>query len=294
LPVKNFSIALYDKGEGEVSFPYHADEHASLPSPHKLDFATLCAQVIRNGQAVLITRGVEGGLPEIPRQSEDCCKPQSLLGIPLKSHNDTFGALMVQSYDDKVCYTEKDQALLQFVSTQIAATIERKQMIDRLRHLALYDQLTRLPNRKLFYDRMELALARAQREQRQLSLLYLDLDKFKEVNDTFGHGAGDLLLEKVARRLEQCIRACDTVARLGGDEFVIILENMHLPEHAGRVIEKIRTAFDQPFDLEGQEINMMPSIGVAHFPLHGHSKEQLLSHADDAMYLAKRNGENKL
>jgi diguanylate cyclase (GGDEF)-like protein/PAS domain S-box-containing protein len=297
LPAKNFSIALYDKEKGEMSFPYHVDEHAPSPSPHQLGYATLCAHVIRNGQSVLITGGVEGGLPEISPPSVragDCRKPQSRLGIPLKSHHDTFGALMVQSYADNVCYTEKDQALLQFVSTQIAATIERKQMVDRLRHLALYDQLTRLPNRKLFYDRLELALARAQREQGQLSLLYLDLDKFKEVNDTFGHGAGDLLLEKVARRLEQCVRACDTVARLSGDEFVIILENIHLLEHTGLVIEKIRTAFDQPFDLKEQKINMMPSIGVAHFPLHGHTKEQLLSHADDAMYLAKKSGENKL
>lgn len=200
---------------------------------------------------------------------------------------------MVQSYADNVYFTETDQTLLQFVSTQIATAIERKQMIANLQRLALYDQLTQLPNRKLFHDRMELALARAQREQGQLALLYLDMDKFKEVNDTFGHSAGDLLLEKIARRLEQCVRACDTVARFGGDEFVVILENIDLPEHARLVTEKIRNAFNLPFDLEGQKINIMPSVGVAHFPLHGDSAEQLLSNADEAMYLAKKSRGNQ-
>jgi len=272
LPARNFSIALYDKVSDEVSFPYHVDEYAPLP-------ATLCAQVIRSGEALLLTPDVNYS--------------PSWLGVPLKSHHGTIGALMVQSYADNVYFTETDQTLLQFVSTQIATAIERKQMIANLQRLALYDQLTQLPNRKLFHDRMELALARAQREQGQLALLYLDLDKFKEVNDTFGHGAGDLLLEKIARRLEQCVRACDTVARFGGDEFVVMLENIDLPEHARLVTEKIHSAFNQPFDLEEQKINIMPSIGVAHFPLHGDNAEQLLSYADEAMYLAKKSRGNR-
>jgi len=279
LPARNFSIALYDKVSDEVSFPYHVDEYAPLPATQRLDSTTLCAQVIRSGEALLLT--------------PDGNYSPSWLGVPLKSHHGTIGALMVQSYADNVYFTETDQTLLQFVSTQIATAIERKQMIANLQRLALYDQLTQLPNRKLFHDRMELALARAQREQGQLALLYLDMDKFKEVNDTFGHSAGDLLLEKIARRLEQCVRACDTVARFGGDEFVVILENIDLPEHARLVTEKIHSAFNQPFDLEEQKINIMPSIGVAHFPLHGDSAEQLLSYADEAMYLEKKSGGNQ-
>lgn len=301
LPAGNFSIALYDKVSDEVSFPYHVDEYAPIPATQKLNSATLCAQVIRSGQALLLTPDckasqAETSLPEALchlSQAEGGNYSPSWLGVPLKSHNDTIGALMLQSYADNVYFTETNQALLQFASTQIAAAIERKQMIANLQRLALYDQLTQLPNRKLFHDRMELALARAQREQGQLTLLYLDLDKFKEVNDTFGHGAGDLLLEKIARRLEQCVRACDTVARFGGDEFVVILENIDLPEHTRLVTEKIRNAFNQPFDLEGQKINIMPSIGVAHFPLHGGNTEQLLNYADEAMYLAKKSRGNQ-
>jgi len=201
-----------------------------------------------------------------------------------------MGALVVQSNADHAHHTENDRELLQFVSTQIAAAIERKQMIASLRHMALYDRLTQLPNRELLHDRMRLALARARRGQMQLSLLYLDLDKFKEVNDTMGHGAGDLLLQKVARRIEQCVRAGDTVARFGGDEFVLLLENTGSPEHTELVVKKIYDALSQPFEISGQNIKIRTSIGVAHCPLHGDDEKQLLRHADDDMYAVKKGG----
>ncbi len=296
LPVTSFSIVLYDEKSGEVRFPYYVDEHASPPVQHKLDSDTLYAKVIRSGQALLLTPDDAAGVPEELRHHAQAVAgdySRSWLGVPLESHSGTIGALVVQSDADNAHYTKNDQELLQFVSTQIAAAIERKQMIASLQQLALYDRLTRLPNRDLFHDRMQLALARVRRGHVQLSLLYLDLDKFKEVNDTFGHGAGDLLLQEVARRLEQCVRAEDTVARFGGDEFVVLLENIGSPEHTALVIEKIRSALNQPFDLAGKKINILASIGVAHCPLHGDDEKQLLRHADEAMYLAKRGGGNQ-
>ncbi|MEK6594105.1 MAG: sensor domain-containing diguanylate cyclase, partial [Pseudomonadota bacterium] len=300
LPVTNFSIVLYDEKSGEVRFPYHVDEHTPPPVPHKLNSDTLYAKVIRSGQALLLTPDDAAGVPEELRHHAQAGAgnySRSWLGVPLESRNGTIGALVVQSIAknaaDHAHYTENDQELLQFVSTQIAAAIERKQMIANLQQTALYDRLTQLPNRELFHDRMQLALARVRRGQVQLSLLYLDLDKFKEVNDTLGHGAGDLLLQKVARRLEQCVRAEDTVARFGGDEFVVLLENIGSPEHTELVIEKIRSALNQPFDLAGQKMNILSSIGVAYCPLHGDDEKQLLRHADEAMYLAKKCGGNQ-
>ena len=167
-------------------------------------------------------------------------------------------------------YVKEDQELLQFVSHQIADAIERKQFIASLQQTALYDRLTRLPNRALFHDRMQSALARVRRDHVRLSLLYIDLDKFKEVNDTFGHAAGDLLLQKIARRLEECVRARDTVARFGGDEFVVLLENVSEPEQTAGVIEKIRSALEKPFDLAGRQtpfrrasaLRIAPSMGT--------------------------------
>ena len=177
---------------------------------------------------------------------------------------------------------------MQFVSTQIAAAIERKQMMARLEHLALYDQLTRLPNRTLFYDRIHSAMARAKRNKGIFSLLYLDLDKFKAVNDNYGHNIGDLLLEQASRRLEHCVRECDTVARFGGDEFVILLENIDRAEQSTSVSDKIFASLSQPFTLAEHSLTISPSIGVAHFPQHGNNEKDLLRHADAAMYQNKK------
>jgi diguanylate cyclase (GGDEF)-like protein len=124
----------------------------------------------------------------------------------------------------------------------------------------------------------------------QLSLIFIDLDRFKEINDTLGHGAGDQLLQQTARRLEQCLRAGDTVARFGGDEFVVLLENIASLENVEMLVEKFRKALSQPFDLAGKTAGISASFGVAHCPQHGDDEKQLLRHADEAMYLDKNGG----
>ena len=149
-----------------------------------------------------------------------------------------MGALVLQGYSEEARYSHRDKELLQFVSTQVASAIERTQMRNRLQQMAQYDQLTHLPNRQLFLDRLKTALTRAQRDQTLLSLLFVDLDRFKQVNDTLGHAMGDMLLQRVAQRLLECVRASDTVARLGGDEFVLLVESGHAVEDATAVAEK--------------------------------------------------------
>lgn len=292
LPALNFSVALYDAANDQLSFPYHIDEHDQAPEPHRPATDTLSAEVIRSGRALLLTpetRSVHAEhLRTVVGQDSLCW-----LGVPLNSPNGTIGALAVKSYVGGVRYTEKDQELLQFVSTQIAAAIERKQLHARLQYMAQYDQLTHLPNRELLHDRLQAALARVHREQARLSLLYLDLDKFKLINDTLGHAVGDLLLQEVAQRLKQAVRETDTVARVGGDEFVVLLEHIQLPEHVTAVAEKIRHALNQPVDLLGHSLRILPSIGIALYPEHGVEGEQLLKHADDAMYCAKMKGGNR-
>jgi len=192
-----------------------------------------------------------------------------------------------------VRYTEKDKALLQFVSTQVAAAIERKQTETWLQYIARHDQLTALPNRELFHDRLRTALARARRDRTRLSVLYLDLDRFKLVNDSFGHDVGDLLLREVATRISHCLRESDTVGRIGGDEFVVLLNCISQPEHATSVAEKIRFALEQPFELGGRCLHISSSIGIAVYPEHGEEDRQLMRYADDAMYSAKRKGGNR-
>ncbi|BBQ83167.1 TPA: diguanylate cyclase [Kluyvera ascorbata] len=287
LPVDNFSVTLYDPQTGQLTFPYHVDAFQEIPAPFTLIPGTFYAEVIQTGQPLLLTPERMAGRHEELRISFGL-NPSCWLGVPLKSQKGTIGVLVVKSYPDGVRYNEQDQELLQFVSTQIATVIERQQMQARLQHMAQFDQLTDLPNRSLLFDRLRAALATARREGGHLSLLYIDLDKFKQVNDTLGHGIGDLLLQAAADRLTRCVVKSDTVARIGGDEFVILIENSALPDDAFAVAEKIVEAFASPFVLGEHRLAIVPSIGIAHYPEQGTNERQLLDYADKAMYLAKK------
>lgn len=161
--------------------------------------------------------------------------------------------------------------------------------------LAHFDQLTNLPNRTLFLDRLAQAISIASRANREISLLFIDLDGFKLVNDTFGHNAGDCLLKEVGKRLLACIREGDTVARLGGDEFVVTLLESNL-KRATMVAERILESLRLPYDLGNKEAisSISGSIGIAEYPDHAENLDDLLSAADKAMYTAKRRGKNQL
>ena len=185
-----------------------------------------------------------------------------------------------------------------YVGTLTDITL-RKAAEDEIKHLAFYDPLTRLPNRRLLLDRLHQALASSARSGRKGALLFIDLDNFKTLNDTLGHDKGDLLLQQVAQRLSTCIREGDTVARLGGDEFVVMLEDLsNLPQEAASqtktVGEKVLLSLNQPYLLAGHRHHSTPSIGVTLFDDHGNSVEDLLKRADLAMYRAKAAGRNTL
>lgn len=286
LPVDNFSVTLYDDETGQLSFPYHVDQFMAPPDTFNLLPGTFYSEVIATGQPLLSTaETMTAGQKNL--HTSFGMTPLCWLGVPLRSHKGIIGVLVVKSYPGGVFYNEQDQELLQFVSTQIATAVERQQLQARLQHMAQYDQLTDLPNRGLLYDRLKVALAKARREQGKLSVLYIDLDKFKQVNDTLGHGIGDLLLQETAKRLQTCVRASDTVARIGGDEFVILLLDACEFAPAASVVDKIANTFNAPFILKGHSLTMAPSIGVALYPQDGCDERQLLEHADKAMYFAK-------
>lgn len=165
-----------------------------------------------------------------------------------------------------------------------------KESEAKFEHLAHHDPLTGLPNRLLLHARMEHAVTRASRTRSQFAVLFLDLDRFKTVNDSFGHPVGDLLLQEVARRLTDCVRADDTVARLGGDEFTILLEDLQDPGNATRTTTKILKALGEPFDLDQREVFTSCSIGISLYPDDGNDATTLLRNADSAMYTAKEAG----
>lgn len=179
-----------------------------------------------------------------------------------------------------------------FLDKTIRYAIERKQSELELKHLAHFDPLTGIANRVLFIDNMNRALSHAKRHDERLSLMFIDLDDFKNINDTLGHEAGDTLLVQVADRLNRVLRECDTIARLGGDEFAIILEDISTVYNVDVVAKKILQTLTKPFHLQGQEMYVGASIGVAIFPEAGNDTNTLLKHADIAMYRAKKEGKN--
>jgi diguanylate cyclase (GGDEF)-like protein/PAS domain S-box-containing protein len=163
---------------------------------------------------------------------------------------------------------------------------------QRIKHLAHFDTLTHLPNRSLFFDRLGQAISVAKRNYRSLAVLYMDLDGFKNVNDTLGHHFGDLLLVKVAERMGMNVRESDTLARLGGDEFTLILNDVQEDDAVATVAKKIIESISVPFNLEGHIVNIGVSVGIARYPNDANSSSSLLIAADRAMYAAKESGKN--
>ena len=167
---------------------------------------------------------------------------------------------------------------------------ERTYAEEQIKHLAYYDGLSGLPNRLLFKDRLTVVISQAQRERARLALLFLDLDRFKAINDSLGHNIGDQLLQAVAGRVQSCVRESDTVARLGGDEFTVLLPHLPHAEDAALVAQKIIDAVRYPFQIEGREFFMTTSIGISLYPDDGFDAETLIKNADTAMYQAKEQG----
>jgi len=169
---------------------------------------------------------------------------------------------------------------------------ERKQVEEQIEYQAYHDALTGLPNRRLFRDRLTVALAHARRMKHPLAVMFLDLDRFKVVNDTLGHSVGDELLKTVGSRLQASMREEDSIARMGGDEFTILLADLKSTDDSAKIAQKVLDTVAQPLRIDGTELFVTTSIGIALFPSDGDTAEALLANADHAMYRAKDSGRN--
>ena len=216
---------------------------------------------------------------------------RSGMQVPIMGSQGAYGVLGVHRFTVHR-FSRDDASFLQSVANILAVAIDRKSAEEQLAHLAQFDVLTGLPNRYLFHDRLVQSIAQAKRAARAIAVLFIDLDRFKLVNDTLGHRAGDTLLAEAATRLADCVRSGDTVGRFGGDEFGAILTDLGRAADASLVAQKMIDALSQPFQLDGQETFISASVGITIYPADGELPESLVMNADTAMYRAKEQGRN--
>jgi diguanylate cyclase (GGDEF)-like protein len=314
---QNFYIALFDDSVSEVTFPYYVDERQTVRPLARRGRRGLTEYIIRQRRACLIDpceaeRLVAVGEIEVAHES---VRSHSWLGIPLFDGDVVRGVLAVQSYTAAVSYSQRDQELLTFVSRHIDTALSRRTAAEaihaanlklearvqdrtreldhanaKLQHENSHDALTGLPNRTYLQQRLDLAWSQFDKEGGQLAVMFIDLDRFKLVNDSLGHHFGDLLLMQAAHRLRSCLRDTDMLARLGGDEFSVLAPEAPL-DVVIEIAERILAAFDLPFFINGHEVFSSCSIGIvsADGQFH-HEPADLLRDADAAMYRVKSAG----
>ncbi len=219
-------------------------------------------------------------------------KIKSLLLVPIQLSNEFWGYI---GFDD--CYWERrwskhEESALFTMAASVSGALERQQTEEMIRYRALHDRITGLPNRTLFDEQLTLAIPNANRSGKSLAVMFLDLDRFKTINDTLGHTVGDQLLKEVAQRLTSSLRAGDLVARWGGDEFTVLLPRVSSVSDVTKTAQRILEALDSVFHLEGHELYVTASIGIALFDDRSPDAETLIKHADAALYQAKEQGKN--
>ena len=314
---QNFYIALYDDASDEVTFPYYVDERLTTRPAARSGRRGLTEYVIRQRRPCLVDRNESERLSaegEVELASESV-RSHSWLGIPLFDGDAVRGVLAVQSYTSNVWYTQRDQELLTFVSRHIDTALSRRTAAEaihaanlklearvqsrtreldyanaKLQHENSHDALTGLPNRTYLQQRLNLAWSRFESDGGPVAVMFIDLDRFKLVNDSLGHHFGDLLLMQAAHRLRSCLRDTDMLARLGGDEFAVLAPDAVL-EVVVEIAQRILAAFDLPFFINGHEVFSSCSIGIvsADSQFH-HEPADLLRDADAAMYRVKSAG----
>jgi diguanylate cyclase (GGDEF)-like protein len=204
----------------------------------------------------------------------------------------SFEAWREVKADQPHLWSHEELKLAHSIGLHLYMAITQKRVESMIRYQASHDHLTQLPNRLLFNEQLSLALIRAQQHQEVLGVAFLDLDRFKTINDTLGHGVGDQLLQQVSDRLRSCLRSCDVISRWGGDEFTLLLPHLPSPEDISQISQRILDKLSTPFDLEGHELYVTASLGVAIYPYDGEDAEALMKNADSAMYQVKQQGRN--
>ncbi len=247
------------------------------------------AQAIAEGRLVIVDKNTDSILRQVP---SDWALEGLRAGMaaPVFKRGEVAGSLGLASRDPNRSYSTRDQQVLLALAEHTSLALNHAHALEEVVHEAFHDSLTGMPNRALLMDRMSHALTRAERSESPVGVLVVDVDDFKTINDSLGHGAGDALLVQIAGRLGSHLRPSDTIARLGGDEFAVLLEEVAEPGDAARAADRVLEALSRPFSISGREVSVNASIGIA---VGNEGAETLLRDADLAMYRAKADGKGR-
>ncbi len=284
-------VWLWDESTGSLHLAASTiPPDAGLPTSLTQDDVPALADLVENPRPLLLQLDAEDGpiLEHMVATGIHSCAV-----VPIIARGDFLG-VVTAGFVSEVGAEENNSIVdrMKGLAGQAAAALDNARLLDRIRDQALRDSMTGLPNRPLIEDRANQALRAAARSDGNVGLLFIDLDRFKIVNDTLGHAAGDRLICLVAERMSSCLRGSDTLARLGGDEFVVLLPHIADVDDATAAATRIVEALREPLDFDGRHLFVSCSVGIAVSPLHGDSYHQLLQHADAAMYEAKAQGRN--
>lgn len=280
------SIFIADSETGELVLTAHRNfSDYLLKACHRIQPGyCLCGKSFQTGEIVFSPH-----VDEKHDISYDGMPPHGHYIVPIKKRDKVLGVINLYVADGHIP-RPGEEAFLVSIADTVLGLMERRKMEGRIKQQAEFDSLTGLPNRALFQDRMSQAILQANRSKGEVVLMFLDLDRFKLVNDTMGHDAGDELLIEASRRLVGCVRGSDTIARLGGDEFTVILTQLTNILYVELVVRRILEELEQPFLLTKGEASVSASIGITVYPNDSENLDELMRHADTAMYQAKKGG----
>ncbi len=236
--------------------------------------------------------GVAREFPDEIRQLLEAEGIVSILTVPVLVNNQFWGYVGFEDCHTPRAWQESEESILMAVAASIGGALERYRQEELVRHQALHDRLTGLPNRQLLDDRLPAAIEGSRCRGNQLAVAFLDLDRFKTINDTLGHAVGDRLLQIAAQRLKSCLRDGDTIVRWGGDEFILLLPHLNSADDAAHIAQRILDVLQPTFEIEQHRLHVTSSIGIALYPCDGTDAETLIKNADMALYRAKEQGRN--
>ena len=281
-------ITHVDGDELEILSAQFPDERFKRGARFKLA-SMYSGRVIAAGETIAIHDGRTPDWENHP--SHQNWKLEAYIGTPLRVNGEIYGTISFAGPDPRATpFSETEIDFIRLIAQWLGLAIEHRNVEDELRHNALHDALTGLPNQRLFYDRVQVSMAQAKRSGEKVAVCFLDLDRFKVINDTLGHRIGDGLLQEASARFASCLREGDTLARLGGDEFVVLLPDVGDASAAGKIAQRLLDSLEAPISIEGREMFVTASIGISLYPDAGTDPETLVKHADYAMYRAKEVG----